>query len=425
MTKSFLTALIILTTLSLSQAQYYEESQYSGVGIPFFDVSVSRQFSNDLKSSKVVTTAQILYDDLTFVKSDTTGFDAQIEWLVAVYDDDEKLVYSRTLSRSLNVADYSITNSRDERLILNTELSLPEGEYELLMRMVDLVTKKSSQRRVEIEIDDFADGQVAVSDILFLRDVALDSTGSLKFYIPIFGNNFTLREGYFFLYFTIYSQKLDTQARLKFSFLDQKKRAVFDTVTTKMVRSTITSHILKVEKERFEGNRYIAEVNVEIDGNEAESRRNFTFFWKNVPTNVEDIDIALKQMIYILNPDSLDRYEDADLEEKQKFFKRFWRQRDPNPSTKKNELMDEYFKRVNYANQSYSGFNTQGWKTDRGRIFIKFGPPDDIERHPFELNTRPYEIWRYYALRKVFLFEDYTGFGDYRLHPEYVNVEYQ
>ena len=80
---------------------------------------------------------------------------------------------------------------------------------------------------------------------------------------------------------------------------------------------------------------------------------------------------------------------------------------------------------MNYANEHFSGLAMDGWLTDRGRIFIKFGPPDDIERHPFELETRPYEIWRYYSLRKVFLFQDYTGFGDYRLHPDYVNVEYQ
>ena len=131
-------------------------------------------------------------------------------------------------------------------------------------------------------------------------------------------------------------------------------------------------------------------------------------------------------MVYIINTDSLDYYlDEANLDEKQEYFKRFWKQRDPNPQTVKNELMDEYFKRINFANRNYSGFTSEGWQTDRGRILIKFGFPDDVERHPFEIDGKPYEVWRYYNLRKVFLFEDYTGFGDFRLHPDFVNVEYQ
>jgi GWxTD domain-containing protein len=97
---------------------------------------------------------------------------------------------------------------------------------------------------------------------------------------------------------------------------------------------------------------------------------------------------------------------------------------DPNPNTEKNELMEEYFLRVNIANQNFSTLSQDGWQTDQGRIFIKFGEPDDIERHPFERNSPPFEVWRYYNLRKVFVFLDRTGFGDYYLHPSYLDEEF-
>ena len=51
-------------------------------------------------------------------------------------------------------------------------------------------------------------------------------------------------------------------------------------------------------------------------------------------------------------------------------------------------------------------------------------PPKNLERHPFEMNSVPYVIWRYYSLRKVFVFADKTGFGDYRLLPSYQSQEY-
>ena len=129
-------------------------------------------------------------------------------------------------------------------------------------------------------------------------------------------------------------------------------------------------------------------------------------------------------MKYIPDADSIGWALKQDYDVKLAFFKRFWKRMDQNPGTDKNELMDEYYRRVNFTVVNFSSLANDGWKTDRGRIFIKFGQPDDIERHPFEMSSNPYEIWRYYGLRKVFLFLDKTGFGDYYLDPNYLDEEY-
>ena len=144
-----------------------------------------------------------------------------------------------------------------------------------------------------------------------------------------------------------------------------------------------------------------------------------------MPETASDIGLALRQMQYIVSVDSLDTYEDASPKQMKAFFERFWARRDPNPETKGNELMQEYFSRVNYANREFSSFTEDGWLSDRGRILIKFGVPDDIERHPFEVDSYPYVIWRYYSLRRTFLFVDRTGFGEYRLDPRYQSEEYR
>ena len=57
-----------------------------------------------------------------------------------------------------------------------------------------------------------------------------------------------------------------------------------------------------------------------------------------------------------------------------------------------------YFKRVNEANQRFEESFKEGWKSDRGRIFVLYGKPDDIERYPFETSTKSYEIWKYDAV---------------------------
>src|SRR5438067_4963064 len=94
-------------------------------------------------------------------------------------------------------------------------------------------------------------------------------------------------------------------------------------------------------------------------------------------------------------------------EEREQFIEAFWRRRDPNPDTEENEYRDEYYERIAYANEHYAS-GIPGWKTDRGRIYIMFGKPDEIESHPSggsyerpywegggETSTYPFEVWFY------------------------------
>ncbi len=75
-----------------------------------------------------------------------------------------------------------------------------------------------------------------------------------------------------------------------------------------------------------------------------------------------------------------------------------------------------FYKRIIEADRRFSFRNyKRGWMTDRGRILIKYGEPDEIVHEPLPLETRPYIIWYYYTLSKNFLFQDLKGFGDYEL----------
>ncbi len=320
---------------------------------------------------------------------------------------------------------FEITNSRSNKVILKNSVNLPVGDYEFLVRVIDLNSNKSTQKRIEVTIPEFTKKSLGLSDILFVQNVHLDSLGHIVDFDPVTRDNFTNRNGFFYLYFTLYSKVTGKPVKVRYTFSNARQKVSYDSTAIKVLKNNYTAFLLRVNKKTFTENRYKLKLTAEVDGQETSQIRDLTFFWKTVPVSSQDINLALRQMRYIVSGDTLEKYLEADDETKKKFFERFWKERDPNPATRKNELMDEYFKRVNYANKQFTGFGTPGWLSDRGRIFIKFGPPDDIERHPFELNSHPYEIWRYYNLRKIFLFEDYTGFGDYRLNPNYVNMEYQ
>src|SRR5579862_3920247 len=119
-------------------------------------------------------------------------------------------------------------------------------------------------------------------------------------------------------------------------------------------------------------------------------------------------------------------------EEREQFIEQFWLRRDPTPDTLENEFKEEHYRRIAYANEHYAS-GIPGWKTDRGRIYITFGPPDEIESHPsggtYErppeegggtTSTFPFEQWRYRYLEGIgtniiIEFVDTTMSGEYRM----------
>jgi TonB family protein len=107
--------------------------------------------------------------------------------------------------------------------------------------------------------------------------------------------------------------------------------------------------------------------------------------------------------------------------ERDRFVEQFWEQRNPTPGSSSNPFKEEYYRRLAYANEHFAG-DIPGWKTDRGRIYITYGPPDEIESHP--AGTPPFDHWRYYHLDGLgqnvdFAFVDRKGDGNYSIgsHP--------
>src|SRR6266853_3938570 len=119
-------------------------------------------------------------------------------------------------------------------------------------------------------------------------------------------------------------------------------------------------------------------------------------------------------------------------DERQTFIEGFWLRRDPTPDTEENEFKEEHYRRIEYANEHYASA-IPGWKTDRGRIYITFGPADEIESHPSggsyqrpmeegggETSTYPFEQWRYRYIEGIgndiiIEFVDPTMTGEYRM----------
>jgi GWxTD domain-containing protein len=140
-----------------------------------------------------------------------------------------------------------------------------------------------------------------------------------------------------------------------------------------------------------------------------------------------------EDVVYIISPEERHAFLHLQTnEEREQFIEAFWARRNPDPDSPENTFKEEHYRRIAYANEHFAS-GIPGWKTDRGKIYIMWGPPDEIDAHPTggtwdrpmdqgggETTTYPYEDWRYRYLEGMgenveLEFVDPTSTGEYHL----------
>jgi GWxTD domain-containing protein len=132
----------------------------------------------------------------------------------------------------------------------------------------------------------------------------------------------------------------------------------------------------------------------------------------------EELDEMFGYASYVATIDERSQWESIDNNEgKRAFLSKFWKARDDTPGTPENEIMKSYLERVKYSNDKFGTTSKKGWKSDRGRVYITYGEPSEIERYPNQVDTKPYEIWYYNHIEGgvIFIFADVIGFNEYLL----------
>src|ERR1700694_3394410 len=159
---------------------------------------------------------------------------------------------------------------------------------------------------------------------------------------------------------------------------------------------------------------------------------------RKMKRTLKELDSAYRQWLtedvtYIISPDERNAFLQLDTnEEREQFIEQFWLRRSSNPDLPENDFKEEHYRRIAYANEHYA-CRRAGWKTDRGRMYIMWGPADEVESHPTggtyerpmeegggSTSTYPWETWRWRYLEGIgeniiLEFVDPSGSGEYRL----------
>ncbi len=357
-------------------------------------------------SSVSVLYSRVRYDDIVFVHTDS-GFTAHYQFSINVFSDKEltDIKFSKILDRRLRVPTFAMTNSTSDYDTMRVSSTLKPGRYYIVLKLYDYNTGHTSTREIRHTFKDFANTPLAISDLL-LYDQS-DSSG-----IPI--DILKTREDTLFADFYVSMNVPDTFA-LHAVAKSIEATSSIDTTITINQRIKVQKYRLPVETASLAPGTYQLRLTVKRGKIESHSEAAFTIPRSSIPLNTAELDQEINPLIYITTADVLATMEKGTFKERRKKFLDFWLARAHGNALRAEAMRSEFYKRVDYANRHLSGGMGQGWRSDRGRVYIVYGAPDQVVSHDEDFTTPSYQIWYYYSLKLEFVFLDEFGTGDYRL----------
>jgi GWxTD domain-containing protein len=412
-------SVLLLGLFSSLKAQVENRVEQPTTDIPDFYLDAISFQSPDSMQTRIDVYVQVSYDVLRFVSADSE-FIARYEMTIDILGADGNEVLEKVWNEEVHTKTFEATQSKKGYSLSQRSITVAPGSYVMRAQMRESESRKVSVQLKKIIVSNYWRPVLSISDIMLINRVTQEA-GRTHVVPNVSGNLYNVPDG-FFLFFELYNSTKVDSVELTYRIFDKAEQQIAVQTEHRALEGKKTQIIAKVDSSRHPVGAYQVKVEVKTIPNardsasyRVEKKRGFVMRWGNTPLTIIDLDLAVRQTRYIATDKEFDAMTDAKtIEERQKLFQEFWRKRDPSPDSQRNEYMEEYYSRVQYSNEHFSHY-IDGWRTDMGMVFIILGSPNNVDRHPFDYDSKPYEVWSYYEYNRQVIFVDETGFGDYRL----------
>ncbi|MCD6446946.1 MAG: GWxTD domain-containing protein, partial [Candidatus Marinimicrobia bacterium] len=397
--KTYIIISIILLVLSSGlMAQRMDKKWKIG---PEYKIDYVVKPSTELGKGELNIMLSVPYDEIHFVKQNSQ-FKGRFDISIMIFEGKEKRV-SESWIEKLTVDEFKLTNSRKKIIEMQKNYVLAPGKYRLEVLITDLKTQNRRKQVKEIDMSKLSKGPWMMGDLYFMKDSsAVKGSDDMPEAIYVGFSASGIEGKYPFSYILQSRDKTFKQGKFEIDLVKERHEYIFP------VRTADLSY-----------NQYFLTLMTVIDSIKYKRSIPLRVQWSGTSSLIPNLEEAIEQMRYLSHTGyfpsrTYKKMMNAEGKEQKDFFTETWKNIDPTPHTENNELMNEYYYRVHVANQRFSG-HREGWRSDRGMIYVIYGDPDAVEEHHMEINTKPYMIWYYYSVNRSFIFIDHTGFGDYQL----------
>ncbi|TFH65772.1 MAG: GWxTD domain-containing protein [Candidatus Zixiibacteriota bacterium] len=454
--KHFLLSVALVLIVSAAVvAQQSEQVQQPQQPLRVWADGASYAYFQDRTKSYVEVDVALQRKDIQF--EDMQGFyEGKAYLYLEVMDESGKMVDSLGKWVPIDVKYLEDAYKEDVRIFEAIPCALPPGKYKMRLTAIDGISKRTGVSTFELNVKSFASDNFDISDLEMAYDVMPMKTDTIlsalmkagRRVIPNPSRYISNEDSLLYFYCEVYNltqrDGASDEFEIKATLLDTYGYELREYPVVRNKKPGTTAVITQALPVRgLPGGSYELNVRVEdlATGRKVVTTKKFMLIYafdQLTPTmtspdslTIDDAKLMEQVIRYITKKEEKDTYKELNLDGKKAWLKAFWDRKNPNPGSRVNTYKNEIFRRFLYANYYYSSSTAKrndGWSSDRGRIYIQYGPPDQIDQRPSTMAQKPYERWLYYRLPEqsggnYFIFVDETGYGNYQLRHATVKGE--
>ena len=335
-------------------------------------------------------------------KKENNQFIGNIRYSFNINNRETKAVVSRvTENRSITVSYYEDTRDADQFFQIETQITLPAGEYDLFSIIQDIDSHNIFKNTTKMDVGNMP---------MISKLTAFYYEGQEKYYI-----NKVVKEDVDTVWFKFQMDDFEIIGEnIPFNYKVLQDSTIIDSSTVNVIgnQQNMYNIPLKISSEWendltiFIGNKgKFSSMKLFVESKDG------TQLWSDKRKDIVGI------MAYLLPYSEFKNFNKLDDVELFEAVTEYWKSKDPTSNTKKNELLEEINNRIAYANAHFSVVG-RGWRSDMGKVYIVYGPPESIDRQYNAEYLYNYEIW-YFSSGRKFTFSDQKNFGELKLVSEF------
>jgi GWxTD domain-containing protein len=432
---------IILSGLLFCLVSLHSKSQLNTPQSPFsLNAVYNRFWQNDSAAYLEIATA--CYPNQIALKKDSNGIHGAIDLLIKIKNKtDDKIVQADRFRIPITVQD-SVHGSSSKSLINKFTYKLDQGSYIIVINgfdngnplhrdsviiPVEILVRPKTVVLSDIELASNITESHEVHDPFYKNSLRVITNPSLVFGKSSYPVVFHYVEAYNLNKDSLYTVEIvvkDPNGEIKKKISKQKRYGVKDAVevgTTPIMNLSSGKYVFQIRvldgsmKEVAQAKRYLFINNPQVVQTTSPMSVKALEF---LGMNADELEKEFRAAKYLATDQEIKTFSKINnAEGRREFLAKFWSDIENGQNHQTGITRAMYLDRILTANQRYHAMGKEGWQSDRGRVYLLYSEPDEVERFPSSTDAKPYEIWDYNQIESgvIFVFIDQSGFGDYRL----------